>query len=54
MDSNNKIPDKVSWRVKDAWLAIPPCTYTKEPYCHRDCPYHYDCWPEYYDDYDEE
>lgn len=20
------IPDKVSWRVVDAWVAIPPCT----------------------------
>lgn len=49
---NNEIPEHVSWRVRDAWLAIPPCSYTTKPYCHVECPYHYDCYPEYYDDYD--
>lgn len=38
-------PDHVSWRVRDAWLAIPPCQGDK-PYCHVDCPYFYSCWPE--------
>lgn len=51
---NNEIPEHVSWRVQDAWLAIPPCNYSDSPYCHVDCPYHYECYPEYYDDYDEE
>lgn len=35
----------VSWRVRDAWLAIPPCTYQEEPFCHVDCPYFYECNP---------
>lgn len=50
--SKNKteIPEHVSWQVRDAWLAIPPCTYKKNPYCHTDCPYHYDCYPEYYNE----
>ena len=48
----NEIPDKVSWRVVDAWLAIPPCSYTTNPYCHVQCPYFYECYPEEY--YDEE
>lgn len=51
---NNDIPDKVSWRVVDAWAAIPPCSYTNRPYCHKQCPYFYECYPEYYDDIDEE
>lgn len=51
---NNEIPEHVSWRVRDAWLAIPPCNYSDSPYCHVDCPYHYECYPELYDDYDEE
>jgi hypothetical protein len=38
------IPDKVSWRVKDAWHAIPPCSYTKKPFCHKNCPYFYKCY----------
>lgn len=49
---NNEVPEHVSWRVRDAWLAIPPCSYTTKPYCHVECPYHYECYPEYYDDYD--
>lgn len=48
-----EIPEHVSWRVRDAWLAIPPCNGT-HPYCHVDCPYYYNCWPEeYFDDDDE-
>ena len=35
---------EVSWRVVDAWLAIPPCSYN-EPYCHVQCPYFYECNP---------
>lgn len=42
----NDIPDKVSWRVVDAWLCIPPCSYTTNPYCHKQCPYFYECYPE--------
>ena len=51
---NNEITEHVSWRVRDAWLAIPPCNYSDSPYCHVDCPYHYECYPELYDDYDGE
>lgn len=39
-----EVPDHVSWRVRDAWLAIPPC-YGDHPYCHVDCPYFYECNP---------
>lgn len=39
-----EIPEKVSWRVVDAWNAIPPCSYS-EPYCHVQCPYFYECNP---------
>lgn len=39
------IPEHVSWRVRDAWLAIPPCTI-QEPYCHVDCPYFNECNPD--------
>ncbi len=34
-----------SWAVIDAWLAIPPCTYKDDPYCHVDCPYFNECNP---------
>lgn len=52
--SKNEIPEHVSWRVRDAWLAIPPC-WGKQPYCHVDCPYYDSCWPEEeYDEDDEE
>lgn len=47
---NNEIPDKVSWRVVDAWNAIPPCTYKTKPYCHKQCPYFYECYPPEYDE----
>ena len=53
----NNIPDKVSWRVVDAWAAIPPCDpSSSHPYCHVQCPYFYECYPEEYDDeeYDDE
>lgn len=52
--NNTEIPEHVSWQVRDAWLAIPPCNYNTNAYCHVDCPYHYECYPEYYDDYDED
>lgn len=39
------LPQKVSWRVVDAWVAIPPCNY-KEPYCHIQCPYFWECYPD--------
>lgn len=43
----NEIPNhEVSWRVVDAWRAIPPCSYTTQPYCHIQCPYFYECYPE--------
>lgn len=43
---NSNIPQgHVSWGVRDAWLAIPPCTYKTDPYCHVDCPYFGDCYP---------
>lgn len=45
-------PERVSWRVVDAWLAIPPCNYHDHPYCHVQCPYFYECYPE--DDPDED
>lgn len=48
----NELPQRVSWRVVDAWLAIPPCNYAK-PYCHVQCPYFYECNPPE-DDYEEE
>lgn len=41
-----EIPEHVSWRVRDAWLAIPPCWPTyEEPFCHVDCPYFTECNP---------
>lgn len=46
------IPEHVSWRVRDAWLCIPPCTYRDKPYCHVDCPYFYECNPPYEEDDD--
>ena len=47
----NNIPDKVSWRVVDAWVAIPPCDpASSHPYCHVQCPYFYECYPEEYEE----
>lgn len=47
MSKKNDIPNfHVSYAVRDAWAAIPPCSYKENPYCHVDCPYFYDCWPE--------
>lgn len=45
-----KVPGKVSWRVIDAWKAIPPCTYIENPYCHIQCPYINECYPELFED----
>lgn len=42
--SKRELPQEVSWRVVDAWVAIPPCNY-EEPYCHVQCPYFYECYP---------
>lgn len=47
---DERIPEKVSWRVVDAWLALPPCSYNYRPYCHVQCPYFHECYPEYYED----
>lgn len=48
-----EIPDKVSWRVVDAWLALPPCT-SRSPYCHYQCPYYHECYPEEMESEDDE
>lgn len=41
----SEIPNyHVSWIVRDAWRAVPPCNYS-EPFCHVDCPYFYECYP---------
>ena len=42
----NSLPGTVSWRVVDAWNAIPPCSYKRNPFCHVQCPYFYECYPE--------
>lgn len=42
---SREIPEHVSWRVRDAWLCMPPCTLFIEPYCHVDCPYFSECNP---------
>lgn len=49
------ITHDVSWRVVDAWLALPPCTES-EPYCHVQCPHFSECYPPEEDDdeYDDE
>lgn len=48
-----EIPDRVSWRVVDAWYALPPCDpSTKNPYCHVQCPYFDECNPT--EDYEDE
>ena len=47
--NESDLPDKVSWRVVDAWVAVPPCAY-KEPYCHVQCPYFYECYPEQFEE----
>lgn len=48
-NDKNEIPGKVSWQVVDARLAIPPCNYRTNPYCHVQCPYFYECNPEEYE-----
>lgn len=53
--SNGKIPNhKVSWQIVDAWLAIPPCSYKDKPYCHVQCPYFYECYPNENEEIEEE
>ena len=45
-----ELPDRVSWRVVDAWAALLPCDPSKEhPYCHVQCPYFNECYPEEYE-----
>lgn len=44
MKEENELPGEVSWRVVDAWLAIPPCNYTEKPFCHVQFPYFYECY----------
>lgn len=48
--AESHLPEQVSWRVVDAWLAIPPCNYRDHPYCHMQCPYFYECYPNEFDD----
>lgn len=48
-----EIPDRVSWRVVDAWLALPPCT-SRSPYCHYQCPYFQECHPDEMESEDDE
>lgn len=48
-----EIPERVSWRVVDAWLALPPCT-SSSPYCHHQCPYFAECYPEETESEDDE
>ena len=41
-----EIPNyKVSWQVVDAWTCKPPCEHIDRPYCHVQCPYFYECYP---------
>ena len=47
-NNTNELPGRVSWRVVDAWLAVPPCNYKEKPYCHVQCPYFNECYPEYF------
>lgn len=50
-EENPLFTHHASWAIIDAWLAIPPCNYSENPYCHVDCPYFYECYPP--DDEDE-
>lgn len=53
--NTKELPDKVSWRVIDAWAAIPPCDPSStNPYCHVQCPYFHECNPEEFEDIDED
>lgn len=47
--NDDELPGEVSWRIVDAWAAIPPCNYSK-PFCHVQCPYFYECYPEEFED----
>jgi len=41
-----ELPDRVSWRVVDAWKTLPSCDpATEHPYCHVQCPYFDECYP---------
>lgn len=51
--NDENLPDKVSWRVVDAWYCIPPCNYEK-PYCHVQCPYFSECYPKEFEDVEED
>lgn len=50
MKEKNELSGKVSWQVIDAWVAIPPCNYTWKPFCHVQCPYFKECYPEEYEE----
>lgn len=46
-NTNSDVPQwRASYAVQDAWLCTPPCTYRQNPYCHVDCPYFYECYPD--------
>lgn len=45
------LENHVSWVIRDAWLVCPPCELST-PYCHKDCPYYYEC--NGYDDPDDD
>lgn len=52
--AQEKLPDRVSWQVVDAWNAIPPCDpSSSQPYCHVQCPYFYECYPEEFEEFEE-
>lgn len=37
---------------RDAWKIKPPCQSEIDRYCHDDCPYYGDCWPD--EEYEED
>lgn len=40
------IPGRVSCVMVDAWKVVPPCDPAHEhPYCHWQCPYYNECYP---------
>ena len=47
------IPAHVSSRVIDAWMAIPPCSYRDNAYCHVDCPYFCVCYTDLDSDFED-
>lgn len=47
------LPGKVSQAVVDAWVAIPPCWSVSHPFCHVQCPYFYECYPDEFEEVEE-